>query len=85
MILYGTHLGLGEDDSGSDQFSVNIPSITLTAPTLPAAYSDTDTLTGLPVYLEIGLGAVALWLLVRGTQTDTRRVRAGVKAARRRS
>lgn len=73
---------LGQDDS-SGQFSVNIPQTTLTLPTVPAAYADTNTFTGLPLYLELGLGAIGAFLLVRVTQKTTARVRAGVKAARR--
>lgn len=79
MIVYGAHLG--QDDS--DQFSINIPQTTLTLPTVPAAYSDTTTFTGLPLYLELGLGVLGTILLFRFTQRTTRRVRAGVKAARR--
>jgi hypothetical protein len=85
MYIYGTHLGLGRlgQDDTSDQFSVNIPQTTITLPSIPAAYSDTSTFTGLPLYLEIGLGMLGTYLLVRATQRTTQRVRAGVRAARR--
>lgn len=73
---------LGQDDS-SGQFSVNIPQTTITLPTIPPAYADTNTFTGLPLYLELGLGALAAVLLVKATQKTTARVRAGVRAARR--
>jgi hypothetical protein len=73
--------GLGQDDS--DQFSINIPQTTLTLPNVPAGYADTTTFTGLPVYAEIGLGLVGIWLLFKGTRNVKRRVSAGVKAARR--
>jgi hypothetical protein len=73
---------LGQDDSG-DQFSINIPQTTFTLPTLPAGYSNTGTFTGLPVAVEIGLGLAAAFLLFRVTQKTTRRVSAGVRAARR--
>jgi hypothetical protein len=73
---------LGQDDSAG-QFSINIPQTTLALPTVPAAYAATDTFTGLPLYLELGLGALGAFLLVRATQRTTKRVRAGVKAARR--
>ena len=85
MHIYGAHLGLGrlgQDDSG-DQFSINIPQTTVTLPSLPPAYSDTNTFTGLPLYMEIGLGVLGTILLVKATGSATRRVRAGVKAARR--
>ena len=71
---------LGQDDSG---FSINIPQTTLTLPSVPSAYSDSDTFTGLPLYLEVGLGVIGAYLLVKATQKTTARVRAGVKAARR--
>lgn len=67
----------------TDSFSINIPQTTLTLPTLPAGYADTTTFTGLPIAWEIGLGLVGALLLFRFTQKAGRRVRAGVKAARR--
>jgi hypothetical protein len=74
--------GLGQDDTG-DGFSINIPQTTLTLPTLPAAYSDTTTFTGLPLWAELGLGGLGLYMLFAATRRVGKRVSAGVRAARR--
>jgi len=76
---------LGQDDSGTaaDQFSINIPQTTLTLPTVPAAYEDTSTFTGLPVVWEIGLGLVGAFFLAKFVGSAKRRVTAGVRAAKR--
>jgi hypothetical protein len=73
---------LGQDDS-ADSLSINIPQTTLTLPTLPAGYADTTTFTGLPVWAELGLGGIGLFLLFKGVRGAKRRVSAGVKAVRR--
>jgi hypothetical protein len=79
-VYVKTHLG--QDDS-TDQFSVNIPQMTLTLPTVPAGYTDTSTFTGLPIAAEIGLGLLGAFVLLRFTQNVGRRVKSGVRAARR--
>jgi hypothetical protein len=82
VYIYGTHLGLGrlgQDDSGITA------SIT---DNLPDAYSDTSTLTGLPVIWEIGiagLAAILLWSATRraGNAVRSRAKKTLSKAARR--
>jgi hypothetical protein len=76
--------GIGRiGDDGADQFSVNIPQTTLTVPSLPPGYADTATFTGLPITWEIGLGLLGALMLFKFTQRASKRVSAGVRAARR--
>jgi hypothetical protein len=58
MYGYGNRRGLGQD------FTSLFPS------TLPDLYSQTNTITGLPLTWEIGLaglGAIVLWSITRRT------------------
>jgi hypothetical protein len=78
MFVRG-HIGLGQIDASGLTASLT--------DNLPNAYSDTTTLTGLPVVWELGLAGiigVVVWSLTkRGASAGASAVSSGVKRARR--
>ena len=73
-MIYGRYgfSGLGQDDTTMPSSSLDL-----------SAYTDQSTITGLPVYAELGLGLLGLVVLSKfwsGTKTVAKGARRRIKA-----